>query len=75
MVERRAPLVAHHRALGAYRGVWSSGAFSTIPDRLPALRRYIARQEEHHKKESFKDEYRRLLKAYRIDYDERYMWD
>ena len=51
------------------------GAFSTIPDRLPALRRYIAAQEEHHKNESFKDEYRRLLKAYHVEYDERYVWD
>jgi hypothetical protein len=51
------------------------GAFSTIPDRLSALRRYIAEQEEHHKKESFKNEYRRLLKAYNVEYDERYVWD
>ena len=51
------------------------GAFSTISARLPALRRYIAAQEEHHKKESFKDEYRRLLKEYNVEYDERYIWD
>jgi len=51
------------------------GAFGTIPDRLAALRRYIANQEEHHKKESFEDEYRRLLKAYNVKYDERYVWD
>ena len=51
------------------------GAFSTIPKRLPALRRYIATQEEHHKNEDFKDEYRRLLKVYNVEYDERYVWD
>jgi putative transposase len=51
------------------------GAFSTIPDRLSALQRYIATQEEHHKKEDFKDEYPRLLKAYNVEYDERYVWD
>ena len=63
------------RSLGDFYWQEGYGAFSTIPDRLPALRRYIAEQEEHHKKESFKDEYRRPLKAYNVEYDERYVWD
>jgi hypothetical protein len=32
-------------------------------------------QEEHHKKVSFQDEYRAFLKKYKIEYDERYVWD
>ena len=32
-------------------------------------------QEEHHRRESFLDEFRRLLKIYEIEYDERYVWD
>ena len=51
------------------------GAFSSVPDRLSELRRYIATQEEHHKTESFKDEYRRLLKEHNVEFDERYVWD
>jgi len=51
------------------------GLFSTVPDRLPELQRYIATQEEHHRKESFKDEFRRLLKEHNVEYDERYVWD
>jgi REP element-mobilizing transposase RayT len=63
------------RSLGDFHWQAGYGAFSTVPDRLPDLRRYIADQEEHHRKESFKDELRRLLKAHNVEYDERYLWD
>ncbi len=51
------------------------GIFSLSPSHLDDLRRYIENQEEHHRRESFQDEYRRLLKKYDIEYDERYVWD
>ena len=51
-------------------GVFSIG-FSQISD----VRSYIANQEQHHKKYSFQDEFRQLLKRYEIEYDERYVWD
>jgi putative transposase len=51
------------------------GAFSISPSHLPALKRYIENQEEHHRRESFQDEFRRLLKKYEVEYDERYAWD
>ena len=37
--------------------------------------RVVQNQEQHHRKESFQDEFRRLLKKYGIDFDERYVWD
>jgi len=51
------------------------GAFSISPSHINAAREYIADQEEHHKKETFQDEYRRLLDKYGIEFDERYVWD
>ena len=56
---------------------WQSGygAFSISPGHVVALQKYITDQEEHHKTESFQDEFRRLLKKYGIEYDERYLWD
>jgi hypothetical protein len=39
------------------------------------VRAYIAGQEEHHRKVSFQDEFRRLLGRYDIAFDERYVWD
>ena len=35
----------------------------------------IRQYEEHHKKITFQDEYRAFLKKYKIEYDERYLWD
>jgi putative transposase len=51
------------------------GVFSVSPKLLPTLRDYIAGQEEHHKKETFQDEVRRMLKQYGVEFDERYVWD
>jgi len=51
------------------------GAFSISPGHVEQLREYIARQAEHHTTESFQDEFRRFLRNYGIEYDERYVWD
>jgi REP element-mobilizing transposase RayT len=51
------------------------GAFSIGQSQLDDLRDYIAKQREHHHRESFQDEFRRLLDRYEIQYDERYLWD
>jgi REP-associated tyrosine transposase len=51
------------------------GAFSVSPAHVDPLKRYIANQEEHHKKESYQAEFRRLCKKYGVDIDERYVWD
>jgi hypothetical protein len=39
------------------------------------VRAYIANQEEHHRKRSFREEYRSFLDRHGIDYDERYVGD
>ena len=56
---------------------WQSGygAFSVSPSHLTVLTNYIANQESHHRRESFQVEFRRLLRKYNIDFDERYVWD
>jgi REP element-mobilizing transposase RayT len=51
------------------------GAFSVGPSDLKALRHYVETQEEHHRKHSFQDEFRAVLKKYGVEYDERYVWD
>lgn len=56
---------------------WQSGygIFSIGFSQIASVRRYIAGQEEHHRKVSFQDEFRLLLKRYEIQFDERYVWD
>jgi putative transposase len=51
------------------------GAFSVSQSHLEQVLRYIEKQEQHHRRVAFKDEYRAFLKKYEIDYDERYVWD
>jgi REP element-mobilizing transposase RayT len=50
------------------------GVFSIGFSQVPAVKQYILGQEEHHRKISFQDEFRALLKRYQIDYDELYVW-
>ncbi len=55
---------------------WQNGyaAFTVSTSQVPRTHYYIANQEEHHKKRSFKEELRALLRANGIEYDERYLW-
>ena len=51
------------------------GIFSIGFSQIEAAQKYIAGQEEHHRKISFQDEFRRLLWCYAMEFDERYLWD
>lgn len=55
---------------------WQSGygAFSVSQSHVEQVRRYILKQEQHHRKTTFQDEYREFLRRYDVDYDERYVW-
>jgi putative transposase len=51
------------------------GAFSVSPGHVNRLIDYIAEQEKNHEKETFQEEFRRLLKIYGLKWDEQYVWD
>jgi putative transposase len=51
------------------------GAFSIGWSQLEDLLRYIDNQEEHHRRETFQEEYLHMLRKYRVQFDERYLWD
>lgn len=51
------------------------GAFSFGESQLQDVVRYINDQKEHHQKKTYKEEFREFLEKYKIDYDERYVWD
>jgi len=50
------------------------GAFTVSASQINAVKEYIAKQEEHHHKQSFQEEYRKFLDQSGIEYDERYLW-
>ena len=51
------------------------GAFSYGRSQLDNVFNYVANQEIHHKRRTFRDEYLGFLKKYNIQYDERYVFD
>jgi REP element-mobilizing transposase RayT len=51
------------------------GAFSIGQSKLDDLKGYIAGQKEHHRELTFQEEFRRLLRRYKVAFDERYVWD
>ena len=56
---------------------WQGGYadFSVSESNVEQVKRYIANQEQHHRKIGFQDELRSLLRRHRIEWDERYVWD
>ncbi|MCP5525003.1 MAG: IS200/IS605 family transposase [Verrucomicrobiales bacterium] len=56
---------------------WQGGyaVFSVSQSNLERVRAYVARQEEHHRKLSFQDELRALLRRHGVEWDERHVWD
>ena len=65
-----------HKEIGVADFTWQKGygAFSVSKSQIEVVRNYIVRQQEHHQKKSFEQEYLELLKRNEIDYDERYLW-
>ncbi len=50
------------------------GAFSYAKSQVNDVIRYVQNQEIHHRKETFLDEYRKMLTLFGIEWDERYIF-
>lgn len=50
------------------------GAFSNSHSQIDAVVKYIANQEERHRKRSFREEYLKMLNDYGVDYNEQYIF-
>jgi REP element-mobilizing transposase RayT len=49
------------------------GAFTVSESMVTKVHRYIERQEEHHRRVSFFEEFKKILRAHRLRFDERYL--
>ena len=49
------------------------GAFSVSCSNLDSVKRYLANQAEHHRTQTFQEEFHALLRRYRIEFDERHL--
>lgn len=61
---------------GASKFGWQPGygAFSVSQSNVKAVAAYIAGQEEHHRKTSFRDEFVAFLKKHEVEFDEKFLW-
>jgi putative transposase len=51
------------------------GAFSIGRSQRDKVVDYIRKQQQRHLRLSFQEEFRRFLKSYEVEFDERYVWD
>ncbi|MDR1343571.1 MAG: IS200/IS605 family transposase [Prevotellaceae bacterium] len=50
------------------------GAFSYSKSHISLVVEYIENQEQHHIKKTFLDEYKKILKDFNLEYDEKYIF-
>jgi len=50
------------------------GAFSYGRSQIHSIANYIEKQDEHHAKRTFIEEYIEFLKLFEIEYDEKYIY-
>ena len=62
---------------GAQGFQWQSGygVFSVSQSNVDEVTTYVERQEDHHRKMTFQDELRALLRRHHLNFDEQYLWD
>jgi REP element-mobilizing transposase RayT len=63
----------NHKTQSKFEWQKGFGAFSYSKSHVSAVVNYIKRQEEHHRKKAFSEEYIRILKDFDVKYDERYI--
>lgn len=50
------------------------GGFTVSPSNLDKVSDYIANQREHHRKQTYKEEFRDFLTRHKIEFDEETIW-
>jgi len=51
------------------------GAFSVNPSSINSVIKYIENQRIHHQNQDYQNEFRGYMKKYKMEFDERYVWD
>jgi len=72
---KRASSLWVHEEIGDRSFAWQDGygAFTVSASQRENVRRYIERQEEHHRKVTFRDEYLALLQKSGVEFNERFL--
>ena len=75
-VKAKSSKYVNDHSLTKERFEWQEGygVFSYHQSLVDTVYKYIQNQEAHHKIQTFGEEYRELLKEFRIEYDEQYIF-
>ena len=68
-IKKKDPALKEFQWQGGY------GIFSVSESNVEQVKRYITNQQEHHRKMTFKDEFREICRRHGVEIDERYVWD
>ena len=60
---------------GKFRWQEGYGAFSYSQSHIEKVYDYILNQEKHHKKKTFREEYIELLEKFKVEYNEKYLFE
>lgn len=63
----------NHKTQNRFEWQKGYGAFSYSKSHVNAVINYIKRQEEHHRKKAFREEYKQILRNFDVKYDEQYI--
>ncbi|MNR48645.1 Transposase IS200 like protein [compost metagenome] len=77
IVKGKSSRFINDKQLTKHKFEWQEGygVFSYSKSHIDAVYKYIVNQEEHHKKQNFKNEYLSLLDKYNVKYDDRYVFE
>ena len=64
----------HKLTPGRFEWQEGYGVFSYGPKDINAVYKYIQHQEEHHEVQTFREEYLELLKEFKVEYNEQYIF-
>lgn len=75
-IKQSSSLWINEQKLSKGKFAWQEGygAFSYARSNIDKVVKYIENQEEHHRKKSFLEEYTDFLKAFKIEYEEKYLF-
>ena len=76
-IKKSTNLFINEKKFSRFKFQWQEGygAFSYSHSALDNVISYINNQKEHHKKITFKDEYKDFLKKFNVDYKDEYLFE
>jgi len=76
-IKRGSSLFINKNRLCIGKFSWQEGydVFTYSKSQIEDVYNYIAKQEEHHRGKTFREEYLQLLNKFDVDYDERFLFD